>query len=56
MKAAPEMPVPERLAVCPRYSVRDRCRPLDQDDFWLNQPKILNLIAFKVVEQLYGFN
>jgi hypothetical protein len=29
--------------------------PLDQDDFWLNQPKIMNLIAFKVLEQLYGF-
>jgi hypothetical protein len=28
---------------------------LDQDDFWLNQPKIINLIAFKVIEQLYGF-
>jgi len=27
---------------------------LDQDDFWLNQPKIINLIAFKVLEQLYG--
>ena len=28
---------------------------LDQSDFWLNQPKIINLIAFKVIEQLYGF-
>jgi len=28
---------------------------LDQDDFWLNQPKIINLIAFKVIGQLYGF-
>jgi len=27
----------------------------DQDDFWLNQPKIINLIAFKVIEQ-HGFN
>jgi hypothetical protein len=25
---------------------------VDQDDFWLNQPKIINLIAFKVIEQL----
>jgi len=29
--------------------------PQDQDDFWLKQPKITNLIAFKVSEQLYGF-
>jgi hypothetical protein len=29
---------------------------LDQDDFWLNQPKIMNLIAFKALEQRYGFN
>jgi len=29
--------------------------PLDQDDFWLKQPKIINLIAFKALEQLYGF-
>jgi hypothetical protein len=28
---------------------------LDQDGFWLKQPKIINLIAFKVIEQLYGF-
>ena len=28
----------------------------DQDDFWLNQPKFINLIASKVLEQLYGFN
>jgi hypothetical protein len=28
---------------------------LDQDDFWLEQPKIMNLIASKVAEQLYGF-
>ena len=28
---------------------------LDQDVFWLNQPKNINLIAFKVIEQLYGF-
>ena len=28
---------------------------LDQDDFWLNQPKIINLIDSKVLEQLYGF-
>ena len=27
----------------------------DQDDFWLNQPKNINLIAFKALEQLYGF-
>jgi hypothetical protein len=26
---------------------------LDQDDFWLNQPKVINLIAFKVIVQLY---
>jgi len=30
------------------------CRP-DQDGFWLIQPEIMNLIAFKVLEQLYGF-
>jgi len=29
---------------------------LDQDDFWFNQPKIINLIASKVLEQLYGFD
>jgi len=28
---------------------------LDQDDFWLFQPKIMNLIASKLAEQLYGF-
>jgi hypothetical protein len=28
---------------------------LDQDEFWLIQPKLINLIAFKVIEQLYGF-
>jgi hypothetical protein len=28
---------------------------LDQDDFWLNQPKTINLMAFNVLEQLYGF-
>jgi len=28
---------------------------LDQDDFWLNQPKTINLIDSKVLEQLYGF-
>jgi len=33
----------------------NRFTRLDQDDFWLNQPKIMNLIAFKVLEQLYGF-
>ena len=27
----------------------------DQDDFWLGQPKVMNLIAFRVIEQLYGF-
>jgi len=27
----------------------------DQDDFWLYQPKVMNLIASKVVEQLNGF-
>jgi hypothetical protein len=31
------------------------CLQQDQDDFWLNQPKTINLIAFKVIEQLYGF-
>jgi hypothetical protein len=30
--------------------------PPDQDDFWLLQPKTINLIAFKAAEQLYGFN
>jgi len=29
--------------------------PQDQDGFWLFQPKTI-LIAFKVTEQLYGFN
>jgi hypothetical protein len=33
---------------------REAC--LDQDDLWLVQPKIINLIAFKVLEQLYGFH
>ncbi len=28
---------------------------LDQDDYWLNQPIVINLIASKVMEQLYGF-
>jgi len=32
-----------------------RFHTLDQDDFWLNQPKVINLIASKVKEQLYGF-
>jgi hypothetical protein len=41
-----------RGTVFPLGSARD----LDQDDFWLTQPKIINLIAFKVLEQLYGFN
>jgi hypothetical protein len=27
----------------------------DQDDFWLDQPKVMSLIASKVAEQLYGF-
>jgi len=27
---------------------------LDQDDFWLNQPKVKNLIDSKVIEQ-HGF-
>ncbi|MGI9515150.1 MAG: hypothetical protein ACR2OL_19805 [Anderseniella sp.] len=27
----------------------------DQEDFWLKQPKVLNLIASKESEQLYGF-
>jgi len=27
---------------------------LDQDDFWVNQPKVTNLIASKVIGQLYG--
>ena len=27
----------------------------DQDDFLLNQPKITNLIALKVIEQFHGF-
>jgi hypothetical protein len=28
---------------------------LEQDDFWLNQPKNINLFAFKVLEHLYEF-
>ena len=28
---------------------------LDEDDFWLTQPEIINLIALKVIEQLSGF-
>jgi len=36
----------------------DHCQAwsrLDQDDFWLNHPKSINLIVSKVLWQLYGF-
>ena len=35
--------------------VENRFTRADQDDFWLDQPKVMNLIAFRVIEQLYGF-
>ena len=28
---------------------------LDQDDFWLNQPRVISLIDSKVREQFYGY-
>ena len=33
----------------------NRFTRIDQDDFWLKQPKLMNLIALTVLEQLYGF-
>jgi hypothetical protein len=35
--------------------VENRFTRADQDAFWLDQPKVMNLIASKVTEQLYGF-
>jgi hypothetical protein len=61
--AAMQMDIPPmKLAVTPKQTAcsgrragrKVLCRP-DQDGFWLLQPETINLIAFKVLEQLYGF-
>jgi len=41
---------------CQPSLIADQRRMSRSDDFWLLQPKIINLIAFKMLEQLYGFN
>jgi hypothetical protein len=44
------------MPLTPQFQQRPRVlETLDQDVFWLKQPKNTNLIASKVLEQLYGF-